>query len=250
MQPTRRYLPYHEFPGWWRAPDLLEGMIEKFGANTVLEIGSGANPTLKATVVAAFGLRYVTTDIDDRQLAKAPSGYEARVLDLETGQLPDDLSGECDLVFSRMVSEHVRNGEKYHRNVFNLLRPGGVAVHCFSTLYALPFVANATLPERAADRLLDLFAPRDRHRYDKFGAHYSWCRGPTLSMIRRFENVGYEVVQFDGYFGHGYYKRRLPLLHRLEHLKMRALLAHPVPQLCAYGLTILRRPQDLPPPKP
>jgi len=57
------------------------------------------------------------------------------------------------------------NGERYHRNIFDVLRSGGVAVRCFSTLYALPFTVNRLLPERVASRALDVFIPRDRRAY-------------------------------------------------------------------------------------
>jgi hypothetical protein len=59
-------------------------------------------------------------------------------------------------------------------------------------------------------------------------------------MISRFEALGYEVLEYKGYFGHGYYSR-VPLLHRLEHLKARILLANPIPELCGYGMVIVRK---------
>ena len=151
----------------------------------MLEIGSGANPTLSPDELGAHpGLRYTTNDIDAGELEKAGPAYERLHLDMATARA-DALPREAyDLVFSRMVNEHVADGERYYRNIFDVLRPGGVTAHCFSTLYALPFVANRLLPENLTSRLLDLFNPRDRYQQDKFPAHYSWSRGPSAAVDR------------------------------------------------------------------
>jgi len=240
--PRIAYHELHEFPGWDGAPRFLSTLIEEHRPRVVLEAGSGANPTLPAGEVGRLKLRYITSDIEARELEKAPDGYETRCLDLEHGPLPGDLIGACDLVFSRMVNEHVRDGEAYHRNLYRLLAPRGLAAHCFSTLYALPFLANRLAPGMVADLLLDFFNPRDRHQQDKFRAHYSWSRGPSAAMLKRFRALGYEVLAYDGYFGHPYYQSKLCPLDWLERLKSRALLARPIPLLTAYATVILRKP--------
>jgi SAM-dependent methyltransferase len=233
------YDHWSAFPGWAGAPAFLSDLIVQSGAKTVLEVGSGANPTL-GEEIAGRAIRYVTTDLDAAELDKAPDVHEARVLDLESNELPEDLIGRCDLVFSRMVNEHIRDGRRYHTNIRTLLRPGGIAAHCFATLYSLPFVANAVLPEAIGGHLLDLIAPRDRYQNDKFRAHYSWCRGPTDAMIRRFRGIGYEILSYNGYFGHGYYRRIQPL-HKALQTAACKLTVLPIPQLCSYATVVLRR---------
>src|SRR6185312_5672619 len=167
-------------------------------------------------------------------------GYSQMVADIAAPHLP--AAGErFDLVFSRMLAEHVRSGEHFHRNVFRLLRPGGVAVHCFPTLYSLPFPVNRAMPERWADAALRLIQPRDRHQYAKFPAYYDWCRGPSPRAWRRLEGLGYEVVQYTGLFGHPYYGESGPLAW-LQQSVTRALLRHPVNALTSYAFLVLRRP--------
>jgi len=179
------YEHYGEFPGWTAAPRFLSAVIERESCTSVLEIGSGANPTLSPADLEAGGLRYTTNDRSASELAKAGPAYETLLLDMATAS-PAALPREAfDLVFSRMVNEHVADGERYYRNIFDVLRPGGVTAHCFSTLYALPFVVNRLLPERLASRLLDTLRPRDRYQQDKFPAHYSWSRGPSARTIER-----------------------------------------------------------------
>lgn len=240
-----RYLHHSTFPGWDSAREFLSSVIARHRPEVVFEIGSGANPTLSIDDVMSHGVRYITSDLSDEELRKAPPGYDIRQLDLESSQISAELIGSCDLMFSRMVNEHVRQGRQYHTNVFRMLRPGGLAVHCYATLYALPFVANYLLPDSFSDRVLQLVSPRlDLDQHGKFRAHYSWSRGPTSRMIRRFESIGYEIESFDGYFGHGYYEYRLPWLHGLEELKARFLLRHPNPNLCAFSTVILRKPRS------
>ena len=220
----------------------LQTLVSHPLRDLVLEVGSGANPTLSTDDVHRYGLRYITSDRDLSELSKADPVYEARCVDLENGPIPDDLLGRCDLIFSRMVNEHIRDGRRYHANIYDMLSPGGVAVHAFSTLYTLPFLANHLMPSQLGNGLLNFFAPRDRHQHEKFQAYYSWSRGPTSHAIRQFRQLGYHVVSYDGYFGHTYYRNRMPLLDRLEQAKARLLLTLRLPLFCSYATIVLRKP--------
>lgn len=237
------YDHYREFPGWTAAPGFLASIIDRESSASVLEIGSGANPTLAPEDVRARGLRYTTNDLDAGELAKAGTAYDTLLLDMSSaarGALPLE---SFDLIFSRMVNEHVADGERYYRNIFDALRPGGVTAHCFSTLYALPFIVNRLVPEQVASHLLDFFNPRDRYKQDKFEARYSWSRGPTSRMLERLASVGYEIVEYRGYFGHPYYNQPfMKPLRALEEAKAAWLCRHPIPDLTSYAVVILRKP--------
>jgi len=244
VDPRVRFHFYEDFPGWGGAEEFFLRIVDTCQATKILEVGSGANPTFSGSLIADRGFRYITSDIARSELDRSPAGYEQRVIDLESGLLPGDILGQCDLIFSRMVNEHVRDGDKYHRSILRLLRPGGVAAHCYATMYTLPFCVNALIPDEVAERVLDFVAPRDRSQHHRFHAYYTWCRGPTRKMLRRFEGLGYDVVAYDGYYGHGYYQRRLGTLHRLEQVKARILVSHPLPILCSYATVVLRKPDD------
>jgi SAM-dependent methyltransferase len=239
--PNIQYRPLSEFPGWALGPAFLASLVDTYHPRVILEIGSGANPTLDITKVESAQVRYITSDLSAVELDKAPVGYESRQIDMEA-TIPNDLRGVCDMVFSRMVNEHIHDGRRYHTNIKDILAPGGVAIHCFSTLYALPFVVNKLLPESLSSRLLKTVAPRDEHKLGKFRAYYSWSRGPTKRMVKRYQDIGYEVIAYNGFFGHTYYARRLPSLDRLEQLKAGLLVKHPNPHLCAFATVILRKP--------
>jgi SAM-dependent methyltransferase len=232
-----------EFQGWGRALDFFKPLFAEYGSKRILEIGSGANPTLAPGDVKADGFSYVTSDLSAAELDKADAAFERLVLDLSTKDLDPALTASFDCVVSRMVAEHIKDGRQYHSNIYKLLRPGGISAHCFSTLWNLPFTANRLLPESLADVALNIFNPRaDRHRHEKFPAYYSWSRGPSEAMLQRYRSLGFEVVRYTGYFGHPYYKR-VPLLDRLEKWKSKQLLHHPVPQLCSYATIVLRKPK-------
>lgn len=239
------YGHYLEFPGWGGSPGFLTALAEREGSASVLEIGSGANPTLSPAQVHELGLRYTTNDRSAVELAKADPVYDTLLLDMALAT-PDGLPREAyDLIFSRMVNEHVADGERYYRNIFTALRPGGVTAHCFSTLYALPFVVNRLVPEALAGRLLDIFNPReDPYMHDKFPARYSWSRGPTRRAIGRLTGLGYEVAEYHGYFGHPYYDRpALRPVRAVEEAKTAWLRRHPMPMLTSYAVVVLRKPR-------
>ena len=237
------YLGVDDFPGWAAGPALLDRLVAHYAPSVVLEIGSGANPTMAIEDVRRWGIQYITSDIDPVELEKADPLYATCCMDFSQGEIPGDLLGRFDLVFSRMVNEHVKDGRLYHSNIFRMLAPGGVAVHAFSTLYSLPLLLNYLMPVRLSAALLSFFSPRDTHQHAKFPAYYSWSRGPTASSVQRFRDIGYEVISYTGYFGHEYYRRRSRLLHRLEQIKSSLLLNRArLPLLCSYAVVILRKP--------
>lgn len=229
------------FEGWHGAAAALEALAVRFDSRNVLEIGSGANPALSVDRVRTLGLRYTTNDISSEELEKTDAAYARLCHDFSEADPPAHLRDSFDLVFSRMVNEHVRDAERYYRNIAAVLRAGGITTHWFSTLYALPFLGNRLMPEYLSERILDFVAPRDRSDHGKFKAYYSWGRGPTRKMLARFEALGFDVLTYTGYFGHTYYRRRLRVLHYLEEKKATWLAKHPHPLLTSYAWVVLRK---------
>ena len=228
----------HQHDAYGNYDATLKGLIEQNDCKSVCEVGGGANPALPLAYVTARNLRYCLLDIAPQELAKAPSGYDKIVADICSETVP--LGGPFDLVFSKMLAEHVREPRTFHRNVFGLLRRGGVAFHFFPTLYALPLLANRLLPERLSALAQRLFSPRDPVKDGKFPAYYRWCRGPTTTQMRRFEELGYVVEAYTGFFGHDYYER-IPVLRSVHRAMTGLLLRHPVPWLTSVAYLVLRK---------
>lgn len=205
---------------------------------SVCEVGGGSTPLLLPDERHRLGLAYTVVDVDAGELAKAPDDVHKVELDITSSALP-----QCfDVIFSKQVAEHVRDPRRMHRNIHAMLRPGGVAIHFFPTLYSAPFALNRIVPERVAEQVLLHIQPYRSSRYSgKFPAYYRWCRGPTRRQVLRLLSTGFEIEEYVAGFGHAYYAS-VPVLHRLEEAKTRLLMRHPVALLTSYAVVVLRRP--------
>jgi 2-polyprenyl-3-methyl-5-hydroxy-6-metoxy-1,4-benzoquinol methylase len=228
----------NEFIGWDKAEEFVKQIIKENSIKTILELGAGANPTINPMYIATNKLSYTITDNNLDELTKADNIYAKEELDLNIETISHHK--KYDLIFSRMVGEHIQNGSYFHQNIYSLLNSGGIAFHCFSTLYSLPFLINRLFPETVSDALLKMFAPRDKHKHGKFRAYYSWCRGPSVKMIERYEKIGYNIVEYIGYYGHNYY-RNISLLNELEKIKTKMLIKNKITYLTSYAHIILKK---------
>lgn len=237
---------------WYGYPRLLHELITRRRLREVCELGGGANPALTPSAVQELDVVYTLLDVSPTELAKAPEGYQCRVADIAADNLPQELIGRFDLVHSRMLAEHIVAPETFHRNAYRLLRPGGIAVHFFPTLFSPPFVLNWLLPEWLTRYLLPMLQPL-RHaagKHGKFPAYYRWCTGPTQRSLKRLRNIGFIVEQYTGYFGHsgnatkgrGYYDA-IPFLARLHERSCQWLVKHPLAFLTSYSIVVLRKPE-------
>jgi hypothetical protein len=226
---------------WNDYPGFVQDLVQQYGVRKICDVGGGANPVLPLNFVNDNQLDCTVLDISSAELEKAPAGYKKLVQDIETeNSVPTE---QFELVITKMMAEHLKNGRLFHKNIFSMLKPGGVAVHYFPTLYTLPFLVNKLMPEWLSSLLLDVFLPRDRYQLGKFRAYYSWCYGPTPSMLRMLIEIGYEIVQYRGFFGNIYYSR-IPILRNLHKTYSQYLLNHPTPYLTSFAQVILRKPEN------
>ena len=234
-----KYKPVQDFIGWHKAEGFIRNLITTYNFKSILEVGAGANPTIKSDFIKEHNLDYLISDIELTELDKADNIYRKVVLDFS--KPIQEVDYNCDFIFSRMTGEHISDGMIFHKNIFNFLNRGGYSFHCFSTLYALPFLANRLLPDSISDFLLGKIAPRDSHQHAKFKAYYDWCRGPSGKMISNYKELGYEIIEYVGYFGHNYYNK-IPLVRALEKTKTKILLKLKLPFLTAYSHILLKKP--------
>lgn len=205
----------------------------------VCELGAGANPSLSLHTASENDIRLWLLDISAHELAKAPDGYQTIVQDLCSAAFEHE--ARFDLVFSRMLLEHLPDAAQFHSNVHRALRPGGYAVHLFPTLWAPHFAVNKIAPEALSDRLLRVIDPgRDYDgRQGKFPAYYDHCRGPSTRQLAFLASLGFEIVEYRGYFGaRGYYDRIG--LGAAEERLARAMVKRPHPSLTSYAVALLR----------
>jgi SAM-dependent methyltransferase len=223
---------------WAEYVPFLEHLIDRTGARRVCDVGAGARPGLPPDIVRRRKLDYVLLDVSEQELSKAPDAYVKIRADITEPDVGTD--ERFDLVVSRMVAEHIKNPVKFHRNVNRLLMPNGTAFHFFATLYSLPFVVNRFLPKGISYDLLQLLRPDLAKERPKFRAYYRWCRGPTRRQIAKFADIGYDVEEYVGFFGHNYYAKARPIQH-FENVIARTLVKHPVPFVTSFAYVVLRK---------
>ena len=190
----------------------LKQLIAAYPHADILELGGGRWPSFRMDELPAGIASYTVNDVNADELALLPPGYRKACFDVAGDA--SAFEGRYDVVFSRFLAEHVRDGEALHRNVHLVLKPGGVAFHLIPTLYALPFAINRMLPERLGLKLLQWFSPR-RAISPKFPAYYSACRGDTAAMRKLLEKAGYSRVEIRSFYGHFYYEK-IPGLKQVE----------------------------------
>jgi hypothetical protein len=189
----------------------LNDLMSSYDQPDVLELGGGRRPMFELKDFPANLGSYTVNDISQTELDELPAGYETACFDV-CGDA-SAFRGRYDIVFSRFLAEHVPDGFAMHKNIWDVLKPGGVSIHLIPTLFASPFVINRLFPERMTSRALLLFYPW--RKGGKFPALYSMCRGGTPSMYAKFKSIGYAKTEIGNYYGHFYYDR-IPVLRELD----------------------------------
>lgn len=248
LEPSQMFVehrPFRTAPDDWAYIECtrrLHHRLEEMGGGRVCELGGGAKPALDLDFLDQHGLTCLVVDLSESELRKAPPGYATLVGDVSS---PDFTTGEhdgsYDLVFSRVLAEHVTDARQFHQNVRRLLRPGGTAMHFFPTLWWPPFVVNRLLPESLSERILLRTQPwrEPSGTSGKFPAYYHWCYGPTRGQVKRFAAVGFTVEHCVAYFGEPTHTPG-KLLLKLNDAWTQAMLRRPSYHFTSYAWYTLR----------
>jgi 2-polyprenyl-3-methyl-5-hydroxy-6-metoxy-1,4-benzoquinol methylase len=136
----------------------IQNLVKEHAAHNICDVGGGANPILPLDFIINNQLNCTVLDISSTELEKAPNGYKKLVKDIEAKHFIS--TEQFDLVITKMMAEHIRNGRLFHKNIFSMLTPGGMAVHYFPTLYTLPFLVNKLVPGMVVLFLVEYFPPK------------------------------------------------------------------------------------------
>ena len=175
-----------------------------------LEIGAGRDPLFQPEEAVRHGLDVTLNDISAAELALAPSGYRKVECDISSPTARATLGEEAyDLVYCRMVMEHISDVPGMWNNIGAILAPGGVALSFFPTLYAPPYLLNHLLPERASRWLLETVFPHRRPEGDnpKFPAHYNFCFSEDTKITPMLKAAGFSAVHILPFWGYSYFWR-------------------------------------------
>lgn len=214
---------------------LCRRLVQEHGFRRVCDIGGGRSPLFSPAEARDLGLEYIVLDVSSEELSLAPPDYQTILGDI--CRIDERTISDVDFAFSHMVAEHVSDGAAMHRQIFRILRPGGMALHLFPTLFSPVFVANRLLPDRVADAVCARLYPEKK----RFSARYSKCFGPTPGMRRLLGDIGYEVVEHRPFYGTGYFAR-WPLLSRIEQTVGAWSAARRNPYLTSYAWLLVRKP--------
>jgi SAM-dependent methyltransferase len=217
---------------------VVRGLCERYDRPDILEIGGGAKPLFRPGAWPDNVASYTINDISQEELDKAPAEYDKACFDI--CDPVGGLEGRFDVIFSKFVAEHVRDGRKMHGNVHRMLKPGGVAFHLFPTLYAVPFLINWLIPEQVSRGFVFLLNPVRRDTRRKFPAHYSWCAGSTERIRSQILSIGYADVLVERFYGHNYLSN-VPLLSSVEVAWVRAVKRAGLTGLGSYAYVFARR---------
>ena len=234
---------WHSQWAWENYGNAVMGLSKDLGLKRLCEIGGGRDPFFPLADIRARGLDYTINDISAEELAAAPEGFRKARFDI-AGDLsePDAEGAQFDLMFSRMVFEHVDGVPRAWANMHKLLAPGGVAFAYFPCLYAWPFLINKLIPESVSSRIVRALYPhrRDGAGDPKFPAHYDHCVAREQTLRPMLEAAGFREIHIRPFWWHGYLKN-VPLLGRADDAANRACAALDVTTLATYAWVMARK---------
>ncbi len=227
---------------WEHYKDTVLGLMTMLDARRVMEIGGGRWPLFYTEEILSGDIRYISNDISRDELALAPSHVETACFDI--GQKAkieyEELYGQIDLMFSKMVFEHVADTRQAYKNIYLLLSQGGVCLNFHPVLYSPPFVINRIMPETMSSRLLRTFFPH-RHWQDvpKHPARYDHCviSKPEQEALLA---IGYRKVWQVPFWYHNYFKR-IPGLYHLDLAAAKFADRHNLTSLASFCYTLVMK---------
>lgn len=199
---------------------------------SVLEIGGGRHPS----IINRKDLDYTIVDPDNSELTKSP--IDIKLINCTIQKL--DKRIKYDLIISKMVLEHVEDPDSFHKQVLELLKPNGKAIHFFACRHSLPALVNRLLPEAFGDLILRMLNNRNLDESPKYETYYRHTKGHVKKQIEYFLEMGYAIDEYHSFVGHKYLKN-IPMLGFLEKFYSKALVYFKLKRLSTVALVVLSK---------
>ena len=193
-------------------------LSDAYGLARHLEIGGGRDTLFTPEEAGRLGLSVTVNDISATELALAPPAFAKVCCDVAAKDTMRLVApGAYDIVYSRMVMEHVRDARQLWANQHAMLAPGGVALAFIPTLHAPPFWLNRLVPEAVSSAIVRRLFP-DRHQdgdNPKFPAFYDHCYGDPARVVPMLTEIGFRETLVLPFYGYSYFWR-IPGLKQLD----------------------------------
>jgi 2-polyprenyl-3-methyl-5-hydroxy-6-metoxy-1,4-benzoquinol methylase len=181
-----------------------------FQGAMVVEVGGGKNPLISMSEKRALNLRVIGLDINEAELAKAPSGVYDNIICADITTYRGD--GSADIAISVALLEHVRDTSAALRAIASVLKPDGMAllfIPCFNAVYAR---INRRTPETFKTWILKTIygdSSEIRANLTGFPAYYDRCTPRDICAMAQASGfkVEYKLV----YFASSYFQFLPPL---------------------------------------
>jgi SAM-dependent methyltransferase len=234
---------WHSQWAWDNYEGLVVDIANRLNFRDVCEIGGGRDPMFDAAAAKARNLDLIVNDIDQGELELTPAGLRTARFDV-AGDL-SEIGGASDLydmMISRMVFEHIDGVPRAWRNMHRLLRPGGIGLAFFPTLYSWPFLLNHLIPERASRAIVHALFPNraDDGGDPKFPALYDHCVASERKIRRMMDPIGFSDVHIMPFWGHGYLDR-IPVAREIDAALNRLAAAANTRLVTTYAFVLVRK---------
>jgi len=134
----------HSLWAWENYKAVVLSLQREYACESLLEVGGGRTPLIDERENDSLGVKYTLNDISACELGSAPEWVSKACFDICSP--PTDVHSKFDLIFSKMVFEHISDAKKAYMGIYRLLVPGGLFLSFFPTLYCLPFFVNFLSP--------------------------------------------------------------------------------------------------------
>lgn len=218
----------------------LDHLIRTFQLHRCLDVGGGRRPLLEPETIEGLNLVYKVVDIDENELRLAPSFYDTECLDISAKTIPDRQYKNYDLIFSKMVFEHIKDTKQAYQNIYEMLDENGIFLNYHPVLYAPQFMLNKIMPEIITRSLLNLIDfRRNTNNIPKFPAFYSNCVvSPKFATM--LYKIGFREVEQIPFWGTKYFDQ-LPVLGALHSRFTKLVRTHRNTRFAAFSYTLGRK---------
>jgi SAM-dependent methyltransferase len=210
---------------------------------TVLDVGAGKQWHFPEHYKNWYSIKLIGLDIDGSEM-KDNSLLDDKIECDAVDKIPIH-PGTVDLVMVSSGIEHFSNNQRFLRNAFDVLRPGGYFIAQFPGRYAPFAVANRLLPKSTSKKFLAA-SMGERAEHLGYAAYYDRTNYSAFQKIVRAS--GFKIVyHLPGYNSSSYFEFFIPL-YLVSYLYDSTMHAIGLRDLAAYNLWVLRKPgeADLP----